>query len=541
MSSVSNKNNNSSNTNLGSTDQHTSSLFINIQQLQTGIQVQHQHEKESLNELNQRFHHSIDRVRLLESQNLKYRTKLTAIRKQPFDDNDIKSIEHFSNIKSELSKQYNATIDCKSDFEWSQLQIGIYQKWIDIEQQQKGKQLSELEQELKQVVSNLNILHKSYAELERTAKNQYVERDNLFTQYLTLTHNWCNQKAKRKKYDQSMELLKNNIVFYKNLSAYIARYTESLPTQSNDEVQYWAGEYDKSIKKIHHDFELFYANIYRDLTSYYEIKMEEVRKEVEQTKHEQRLETEEFVISQQALEKEYEKVQYSLTHEKEILHKLESVYSKLEAELKSLEIQHEEKLELQAKEIHHYQESIMTIAFDINEMQSSKINLETEIIIYRYILNAFENEEQVTIVPHKSTVANETIGKFIAKGRKKHSIGIKECAANGKYISLLNYSTTDNIDISKWILKQRTDSASEIQYIIPDGVVLKQGIELRIYSKLGSANADRSSNENTLSRLVNNNVTSWGVGNTIEIHLFNQYGEKQASYLESIEARATNI
>ncbi|CAF1562512.1 unnamed protein product, partial [Adineta steineri] len=78
MSSVSNKNNNSSNTNLGSTDQHTSSLFINIQQLQTGIQVQHQHEKESLNELNQRFHHFIDRVRLLESQNLKYRTELTA-------------------------------------------------------------------------------------------------------------------------------------------------------------------------------------------------------------------------------------------------------------------------------------------------------------------------------------------------------------------------------------------------------------------------------------------------------------------------------
>ncbi|CAF4167316.1 unnamed protein product, partial [Adineta steineri] len=214
----------------------------------------------------------------------------------------------------------------------------------------------------------------------------------------------------------------------------------------------------------------------------------------------------------QALEKEYEKVQYSLTHEKEVLHKLESVYSKLEAELKSLEIQHEDKLELQSKEIHHYQESIMTIAFDINEMQSSKINLETEIIIYRYILNAFENEEQVTIVPHKSTVANETIGKFIAKGRKKHSIGIKECAANGKYISLLNYSTTDDIDISKWMLKQSTDSASEIQYIIPDGVVLKQGIELRIYSKLGSANKDRSSNENTHSRLVNNNVTSWDIG-----------------------------
>ncbi|CAF4442336.1 unnamed protein product, partial [Adineta steineri] len=86
-----------------------------------------------------------------------------------------------------------------------------------------------------------------------------------------------------------------------------------------------------------------------------------------------------------------------------------------------------------------------------------------------------------------------------------------ECAANGKYISLLNYSTTDVIDISKWMLKQSTDSASEIQYIIPDGVVLKQGIELRIYSKLGNANADRSSNENTLSRLVNNNVTSWGM------------------------------
>jgi hypothetical protein len=92
--------------------------------------------------------------------------------------------------------------------------------------------------------------------------------------------------------------------------------------------QYWTLELDKSIKRIRHDFEVFYATIYRQLNAYYESKTEEVTREVEQTSHYQRLELEEFVMTQQTLQVEYEKVQHTLTYEREIQTKLESTYCK---------------------------------------------------------------------------------------------------------------------------------------------------------------------------------------------------------------------
>ena len=132
----------------------------------------------------------------------------------------------------------------------------------------------------------------------------------------------------------------------------------------------------------------------------------------------------------------------------------------------------------------------------------------------------------MTVVPHKQIVESGMTGKFIAKGRKKRSVGIskyhndhhrkmiqllffciEECAANGKYISMVNYSTSKDIDISRWTLKQRVDSSQEIRYTIPEGVRLPQGRELRIYAKLSGGNT----NEASVQQLVNNNIVSWGM------------------------------
>jgi hypothetical protein len=80
----------------------------------------------------------------------------------------------------------------------------------------------------------------------------------------------------------------------------------------------------------------------------------------------------------------------------------------------------------------------------------------------------------------------------------------------------VNYSTNKDTDISRWMLKQRTDSKTELKYTLPDGSQLSAGGELRIYSKLGADAAQFSSNYDVVSlplqqKLVNNNVVSWGM------------------------------
>ncbi len=80
---------------------------------------------------------------------------------------------------------------------------------------------------------------------------------------------------------------------------------------------------DKIIKKIRHDFEVFYAKSYRELKGSYEAKMVEIERDVKEAFHYQSIEMEEFAMMLRALQAEYEKVQMSLSHEKETLMKLE--------------------------------------------------------------------------------------------------------------------------------------------------------------------------------------------------------------------------
>ncbi|CAF1255120.1 unnamed protein product, partial [Adineta ricciae] len=177
-----------------------------------------------------------------------------------------------------------------------------------------------------------------------------------------------------------------------------------------------------------------------------------------------------------------------------------------------------------------------------------EVNLEAEIIIYRYLLDAYGFGEKITVVPQKKIVAKEMTGKFIAKGRKKRSIGIKECAANGRYISLVNYSSSTDVDISRWVIKQKMDSASDIRYTMPKGIRIEQGKELRIYSNRSAG--DVSSHGSAISALVQqqqqqplvtDDLPSWGIGDTVETFLYNQNGEEEASYLQSIELKKGNM
>ncbi|CAF0902809.1 unnamed protein product [Adineta ricciae] len=529
---------------LGPAIHYTSSIFVNIQQLQHALVAQHQHEKEALNELNHRLAGFVDRVQLLESQNAKYMTDVAELRRQSSGDSgiDVQWNERYLNMKSDLSSLHYSKADCESDFEWYQLQIGIYQQLIDAEQQWRDKRLKKLDHELKQIGSDLSVLRTSYADLERTAANQYGERDNVLKQYLSLTHDWCNIHKQRKRWNMSIDTLKSYIAFYKRIRSHSTRNVEAISINMDDLSQFWTLELDKSIQKIRHDFEVFYASIYREMTAYYETKTDEVRREVERASQEPQDDGSEFALIIQTLQADYEKYHNSLSYEKEMQMKLEKKYAQLEAELKSLEGHYEEKLEVQGKEAFNLQETIMQIAYDINEMQRSKVHLEAEIIVYRYLLDNSQSGGRVIVTQPKPNYESGMSGKLVAKSRKKKSIGIKECAVNGKYIVLLNHSTSKDIDLGRWVIKQRTDAGPNIRYVIPDGVRLQHGKELKIYSKLGAETANQSAISALVQyQLVNNDLSSWGVGNMIETILFNQDGDEEALYSQNIEFRKNNM
>ncbi len=93
--------------------------------------------------------------------------------------------------------------------------------------------------------------------------------------------------------------------------------------------QFGTLELDKIVKKIHHDFEVYYATIYRDMAASYEREIAEIEPDIKQALHYQQIEMEEFAMMLQAEQMEYKEVQKNLSYEKEIQIKMEATYCKL--------------------------------------------------------------------------------------------------------------------------------------------------------------------------------------------------------------------
>ena len=108
----------------------------------------------------------------------------------------------------------------------------------------------------------------------------------------------------------------------------LRRDFQATSIQLEDVGHFWTQELDKSVKRIHHDFEVFYATIYREMMTYYETKMDEVKKEVEEALHDQQFDDDEFAITQQALHVENEKAQHTLVYEREVAMKLEARFGR---------------------------------------------------------------------------------------------------------------------------------------------------------------------------------------------------------------------
>lgn len=201
-------------THFGSLVQQTSSVVINFQKLQDDLQTQYQHDKHTLNELNQRFQIFIDRIQHLQTQNSEYINAIANLRRQ------LSSIgvstefeESFFSLKANLQSAQEFNADFEWDYELFQLQISIYKKLLEIEQQSKDQRMIQLENELKQSFSTLNHLRSSYEQMASV----YSEGDQLFKQYLALTQDWCNVKKQKTRSDLNLQIIKSYISFYKNL------------------------------------------------------------------------------------------------------------------------------------------------------------------------------------------------------------------------------------------------------------------------------------------------------------------------------------
>jgi chromosome segregation ATPase len=225
---ISNQNNKKDDTSIATYQYHavqlnhtvygTSSAFANFQQLRTELSAQYQREKHELAELNQRFRVFVDRVQQLESENAKY-IALLAEYQPGIRIIGTESVECYLGVQSDLMTINYQKVDYELEFQLFQLQIGTYKQWINWKDEQRLK----FEQDLNQSSSILTNLRTSYAELGREVESVRTALENTFQQHLRVTHDWCQSKKQTMALQLSVQALKNQTVFYKNLRSYSAQ------------------------------------------------------------------------------------------------------------------------------------------------------------------------------------------------------------------------------------------------------------------------------------------------------------------------------
>jgi hypothetical protein len=198
-----------------------SSMVFRIQQLENDLEEQHQYDKDTLNELNQRLYILIDRIQFLQSENLKYIVIIANIRQNISDYNTNQIEEDYSLFWSNILSISNEKIDYDWDYQMFQLHIQIYQNLISIEDNKsKNNQIGLLEKQLDHSKSILINLHTSYEQLQQDINQISIHNQDLLKQYFQLITEWCHLKRKQNKYQLKIEKIKNYITFYQKLRLY---------------------------------------------------------------------------------------------------------------------------------------------------------------------------------------------------------------------------------------------------------------------------------------------------------------------------------
>jgi chromosome segregation ATPase len=131
--------------------------------------------------------------------------------------------ERHAHLQADLTTVNYKKIDYEFEFELFQMHSEIYKQLIHVINQSNDEQRLKLQQELDQSSSTLINLGTSYAISQKKIESLHAEREDTFQQYLKVTDNWGHCKKQVTELKASVQALKNQHVFYKNMRSHVTR------------------------------------------------------------------------------------------------------------------------------------------------------------------------------------------------------------------------------------------------------------------------------------------------------------------------------
>ncbi|CAF0743177.1 unnamed protein product [Didymodactylos carnosus] len=505
------------------------------------LRVQHQREKQELSELNDRFRGYLDRVKVLENKNAKIAKQLDGVTKS-WGQQSQQILQTDGPLLDRLRDDVNVNMLGEADWQTrlrrSHYTIDNYRQLINHETQWNDKQEAKrvsLKIEYDNSCIELANLQKSYKQVEEQLKNLLKQREDLLQDIEKLNEQSYKTTMDRIKLDLQVQTLREEIPFLSDIHAHlISEFDQLKPSNGMDTQQFYRQELEKAIYDIRRDFEALHGAQRKEMEEYYNVKIEEMqndyKKLVPSQQHKDDLsKTTEHIKSTKLDISDALKI---LTNEKEKYKDLQDEYTKLEEELNYAREKRLDSNSIINKELQLSQDKIQQLTLEIDTILRSNITLQSEINVYRRLLDSETNRLQQQPVepptPEPSPAFGSELGKVFNRKIKKGPIAIKDCAPDGKFIVLENGSSEKDVDVSNWTIRRRVDGGIDMQYVIPYGVIIKHGKELKIYAK------NAQGYNHPPYEIVNDKLDSWGMGSDIETKLYNEQSEERASHTQKI-------
>ncbi|CAF3926984.1 unnamed protein product [Rotaria sp. Silwood2] len=512
-------------------------------QVTDNLRVQHQREKQELAELNDRFRGYLDRVKILESKNLTLTSQLDDIAKAWGAASQAIVVQYtgpLDRLRQEVNDCMLYEADLQTRLRRSHYNIDNYRSLIHDEtswnDRQEGKR-EQLKLEYEHSCAELSALQKSYKQVEDQLKTLLKQREDYLNEINQLNEQSYKSTLDRIKSDLEVQTLREEIPFLNDIHAHLLSEFEQLkPANGIDAQLFYRQELEKAIRDIRRDFETLNAAQRKEMEDYYHIKIDEMQNEAKKLPLQPRQDNLSKISEQiKSTKFELNDTQKLLISEKDKFKELQDRLAKLEEEYSFVRSQRSAAHDNVNKELGAAQERIEQLTEEIDTILRSNITLESEINIYRRLLDSETNrltQQTIEVVsspePTPASFGSE-LGKVFNKKIKKGPIAIKDCAPDGKCITLENTSNDKDVDVSNWTLKRTVEGSSEISYTIPYGLIMKHGNELKIYAR-----SAQNAHHRPPSQVVNDKLESWGMGTECETKLFNEQGEERASHSQKI-------
>ncbi|CAF3002956.1 unnamed protein product [Rotaria socialis] len=508
------------------------------------LRVQHQREKQELSELNDRFRGYLDRVKTLENKNAKLTGQLEDITKSWGTASQAIVAQYsgpLDNLRQEVNDSMMDEADLQTRLRRSHYTIDNYRSLINDETAWNDRQEEKREQlklEYEHSCAELAALQKSYKQVEDQLKNLLQQREQYLNEIDQLNDQSYKATIDRIKLDLQVQTLREEIPFLNDVHAHLLNEFEQLkPTNGIDTQLFYRQELEKAIRDIRRDFETLHAAQRKEMEEYYNVKIEEIQNDAKKLLPLQSRQDELMKINEQikAAKFDLNDSQKLLTAEKEKYKDLQDRLSKLEEEYGYVRDQRSDANDSINKDLALAQERIQQLTGEIDTVLRSNITLESEINVYRRLLdnetNRLANQTVEQILPPEPAPPSfgSELGKVFNKKIKKGPIAIKDCAPDGKCITLENSSSDKDVDVSNWTLKRRVEGSPEISYTMPYGLIMKHNCELKIFARSAQNAHHRPPLE-----VVNDKLDSWGMGTECETRLFNEQGDERASHSQKI-------